>query len=166
MSCLTLPLQGLACLGASRRALASRPEHLFQRAYTLQHLARRERAAARARGATRNQKDTRTQEKKTTRRMDTKSFKRGAVCEENRTTKSRYKGERAGGGGVWVERWWGLGWNGGGVWDGAVVRFGMERRWGWEGYSGGGVVKEYNGSAAEGNNIMVTRPAFTCRVLS
>ena len=151
MSCLTLPLQGLACLGASRRALASRPEHLFQRAYTLQHLARRERAAARARGATRNQKDTRTQEKKTTRRMDTKSFKRGAVCEEHRTTKSRYKGERAGGGGVW---------------DGTVVGFGMERRWGWEGYSGGGVVKEYNGSAAEGNNIMVTRSAFTCHVLS
>jgi hypothetical protein len=61
----------------------------------------------------------------------------------------------------------GFGWSGGGVWDGTVVGFGMERWWGWEGYTGGGVVKRYNGSAAEGNNIMVmSRPAFTCHVLS
>ena len=143
MSCLTLPLQGLACLGASRRALASRPEHLFQRAYTLQHLARRERAAARARGATRNQKDTRTQE-----RIRPAEWIQNllSVARFVRKTEPRNLDIRA------SER--------------AVVGFGMERRWGWEGYSGGGVVKGYNGSAAEGNNIMVTRPAFTCHVLS
>ena len=44
--------------------------------------------------------------------------------------------------GFGMERWWGLGWNGGGVGKGTVM-------------------------AAEENNIMVvSRPAFTCHVLS
>ena len=132
MSCLTLPLQGLACLGASRRALASRPEHLFQRAYTLQHLARRERAAARARGATRNQKDTRTQE-----RIRPAEWIQNllSVARFVRKTEPRNLDIRASERAVV-----GFGWSGGGVWDGTVVGFGMERRWGL-GWNGGGVGK-------------------------